>query len=396
MQLEHGTGGADRAAVFYEDFSDGVSDAKWMFVNKVWGLGNCGVDPRLAKIEKDVVDGVEKNVLVVGAIGDEYAGTAKFGFPCRGSKRRCSDNTRVGSVIRTRRFFGSGIFEIEARIGDHSEVAKKTDCAKGLCIAFWTFHYEEHYDGKDDPQFSPFNCYKPKDDTAYTVINSEIDVIELGKAGNVNDVMCTTYEYEHKHSSNHYPLPPGVDLADGKYHKFKAVWRTHLVPSQCLEVKAGRGNDGIYCVKSPNQDEIGRPVVQDAVSGEYLMPRGKVVETYIDGVKVGENVEEVPCVAAPLNLGVWMPFWVGPAPWSRSEAVKISSLKITPLCDAGDVFCQRSEASPCPSHNGTLPRDYVETRPAPKGYAWPSLFRATLYGNAEPGDADKGKSTAAE
>ncbi|HYG34708.1 MAG TPA: hypothetical protein VEC99_07990 [Clostridia bacterium] len=61
-----------------------------------------------------------------------------------------------------------------------------------------------------------------------------------------------------------------------------------------------------------------------------------MVQHWIDGQKIGENTRHVPCMAAQLNIGVWLPEWAGPAPW-KSASVSFASVKIWQYEDEGDV-----------------------------------------------------------
>ncbi|HYE99723.1 MAG TPA: hypothetical protein VEJ18_12475, partial [Planctomycetota bacterium] len=68
----------------------------------------------------------------------------------------------------------------------------------------------------------------------------------------------------------------------------------------------------------------------------YALYAGAKATHWIDGRKVAENDRFVPCMAAQLNLGVWLPHWAGPAAW-KTSAVRFGRVRIWQFDDPGDV-----------------------------------------------------------
>src|SRR5690349_4653620 len=95
----------DRAKLaFEEDWSSGKIDAKrWYVPRKKWGQGNHGVSPDNVRIDRDIVDGKERPVLVCQANGDLYDGSV-VGYD--------GQRTRVGGMVVTRDFFASGRYQV--------------------------------------------------------------------------------------------------------------------------------------------------------------------------------------------------------------------------------------------------------------------------------------------
>ena len=117
---------------FYEDFSGSSLDTdKWLAAEKNWG-GTVNEDG----VTKDYNGGVTaENVsvsdgkLVLKGLGNRYEGNQR-GINRDGSRR--SDGKRCGGAVATKEYFGSGSYEIRARIAPEL----------GCCSAMWTFEYE--------------------------------------------------------------------------------------------------------------------------------------------------------------------------------------------------------------------------------------------------------------
>jgi hypothetical protein len=69
---------------------------------------------------------------------------------------------------------------------------------------------------------------------------------------------------------------------------------------------------------------------------QYAVCAGEKALHWIDGRQVAASVKFVPSMAAQLTLGVWLPKWGGPAPWSVST-VSFKSVKVWQFDDSGDV-----------------------------------------------------------
>ena len=116
---------------FVEDFSDGLKSTSF-YVAKVKGC--CDEDKynktnkfgKNINVIKDVVNGVEKNVLALTAWSEDNPSL------CPGPRCR-KDVTSNGAVVSAN-IYGSGRYEVIANVAN----------ASGLVWAIWTFHYEEH------------------------------------------------------------------------------------------------------------------------------------------------------------------------------------------------------------------------------------------------------------
>jgi hypothetical protein len=133
-----------RTTSFHENFNKGLLSENFVILKQKGSIKD-NVD-----IVKDVVDGIEQNVL-------------RLQMHAAGS----GDNWYVesGAVVQTRDFFASGRYELKAKVPR----------VEGMIWALWTFHYETHYDaahlpaGEEDSQFVP-------DVTGYiSRLNHEID-----------------------------------------------------------------------------------------------------------------------------------------------------------------------------------------------------------------------------
>jgi hypothetical protein len=120
-----------RTSAFYDDFSGGLR-------NESWGIalakGCCDFEPavglnpfrRNLNIVVDEVNGVQKQVLAMTAWNEDDASS------CPGPA--CFKNVRSSGTVSTTDIFGSGRYEVVAKVAN----------ASGLVWALWTFHYEEH------------------------------------------------------------------------------------------------------------------------------------------------------------------------------------------------------------------------------------------------------------
>lgn len=186
--------------VFFEDFSGGSLDTdKWLIVEKNWG-GTVNADG----VTEDYNGGViAENVklrdgkLVLTGLGNEYNGELKG---INRDKSRRSDGKRCGGAIATRDYFGSGSYEIRAKIAPEL----------GCCSAMWTFEYEENYSG----------------DTL-NIVNHEIDIEFPGRNPNddlsLSHALCTTWVTEDDYKSKSVDCG---DQADGEFHTYRFDWHT--------------------------------------------------------------------------------------------------------------------------------------------------------------------------
>lgn len=193
---------AEDTEVFFDDFSGSHLDTdRWLIAQKNWG-GKITVDGKQVDYNGGVV---ADNVFVSGGSlrltghGDLYTGDIP-GINRDGSLRE--DGKRCGAAIATKDYFGSGSYEIRAKIAPEL----------GCCSAMWTFEYEEDYSGDD-----------------LKVINHEIDIEFPGRNAkdepSLDHVLCTTWvgegDDEHKTGS---PMC-GVQT-DGEFHTYRFDWHT--------------------------------------------------------------------------------------------------------------------------------------------------------------------------
>ncbi|HSU67197.1 MAG TPA: hypothetical protein VLJ39_10010, partial [Tepidisphaeraceae bacterium] len=85
----------------------------------------------------------------------------------------------------------------------------------------------------------------------------------------------------------------------------------------------------------PFEQYLGNPLKKLAAN-RYAVYMGDRADHYIDGHKVAENTRFVPCMAAQLTVGIWLPDWAGKAPW-ETASVSFASVRVWQFDDAGDV-----------------------------------------------------------
>ena len=186
--------------VFYEDFSGfELATDKWLIAEKNWG-GTVTVDG----VEQDYNGGViadnvavrDGNLILTG-LGNNYTGGLR-GINRDKSSR--TDGKRCGGAVATREYFGSGSYEIRAKIAPEL----------GCCSAMWTFEYEEDYSGGE-----------------LKITNHEIDIEFPGRDANndfsLSHVLCTTWLTEEDYKT--YSVYCG-DQTDGEFHTYRFDWHT--------------------------------------------------------------------------------------------------------------------------------------------------------------------------
>jgi hypothetical protein len=319
---------------FEEDWSSGrIDPARWYALRKKWGAGNHGVVPENVRIEKDVVDGKPRNVLVCEAHGDAYDG------PVVGLWGR---KERVGGVLVSKPFFASGRFEVAMKIGRAAPYADgPADPRKpsGCVPAIWTFAYrwvEVSRKPVDDfvpgaPLYNPFIKAYGIGANEYW---SELDFPEFGKNGDFSRAMYNTFS-PGRHDSRMFDV--GF-AADGEWHTYVTDWRTKLVPLPEVTDAHVVQHGGFWWVKDkavPFESYLAHPLKRLGPN-RYAAYAGDRATHWIDGRKVGENRRFVPAYAAQLNLGVWLPDWAGPARWKTAD-VRFASIRIWQYDDPGDV-----------------------------------------------------------
>lgn len=260
--------------VFFDDFSSGSVDYenKWFPFNSNWGgtevcdgqetCYNGGVICENIRVSPD-------GILVIDAHGDRYTGDVR-GVYRRGLERK--DNTRVGGVLRTRKAFGSGSYEMLVK-----------PCPQiGTCTAFWTFQYEEEPNGH--------------------VVNHEIDIEIPGRVTPETReeafayCLCNNWTGLYESENNCNRIPAGCRLDDRKFHHFRIDWHT------------GDSEKGIE-------------------------PR---TEFYIDGRLICTETRNVPVNAGEFFIGVWFPNrWEG-IPDFDTDVCEVKWIRITPFFESGD------------------------------------------------------------
>lgn len=260
--------------VFYDDFSgDTLDETKWIPANRSWGgwIEEDGVrkDYNGGVVPANV--SVRDGKLILTGHGNRYTGDVP-GIWRDGSVRE--DGIRTGACVYTREFYGSGTYEVYARISPEP----------GGCSAIWTFEWEQE----------PLTGH---------VINHEIDIELPGRPGaEIRDMdfdyaLCNTWigEESNECTVNYQHLPTRVD--DGEYHLFRFDWHTG-----------------------------------DKETGEK-----KRVDFYLDGEYLCTSTRFVPTNPGQLWLGLWFPLnWAGEPDFDTST-FEIDWVRITPYHESGDT-----------------------------------------------------------
>lgn len=268
--------------VFIDNFEGNSLDQnKWLIAYKNWGgKDSSGKDYNGGVVPSNV--SVSNGKLKLRGQGNNYEGD-NLGINKNGSKR--SDGKRVGAAIATKEYYGSGSYEVVAKVAP----------ALGACSAIWTFEYEEYYPGDEKYKKMPVGG------NDYYAVNHEIDIEMPGRpnAAKVDQsfeyALCNTWTGENssEYTTNYTKLPQIQN--DGKFHKYRFDWHT--------------GDD--------NQQ-----------------PR---VEFYFDDVLVYTSTTNIPTNASRLWIGLWFPNkWAG-IPNFDTTMFEVDSVKITPFNEAGDT-----------------------------------------------------------
>ena len=318
----------------YEDWGGGrIDSARWYVPRKKWGQGNNGVSPANVRIERDVVADLTRNVLVCQANGDEYEGPV-VGYD--------GQRSRVGGIIVTRDFFASGRYEVVMKIGGTEKIDGGPDDParpKGSVPAVWTYGYRFVEVPKDrmDSFLRSQPLYNPHMKAYGQGVNeywSELDFPEFGKGGDFDKALYNTF-LQNKHQPRTFEVRP---MIDGRYHTLTTEWRTKLVPIDGVSDAQVAENGGYWWVQDRNipfNRYFGNPLKRLG-KDRYAVYSGDRATHYLDGIRVGENPTFVPCMAAQLTIGVWLPGWGGPAPWKQAS-VSFASVRVWQFNDEGDV-----------------------------------------------------------
>jgi len=179
--------------VFYDDFQQGFDFNKWVVIRKKFGKNNNGIVPLNVDINDDY--------LILRANGDLYNGPVQGVEKSGGTYPYNGQRTRVGGGVFTKQYFGSGTYEVRAKVMPYF----------GAYSAFWTFFYEE--------------------DAGKVVYNDEIDIELPGRpspSGNANFgyILGNTFRTEVDLQTNFIDQQKvtGVLLNDGLFHTYRFDW----------------------------------------------------------------------------------------------------------------------------------------------------------------------------
>ena len=186
--------------VFYDDFSGAAPDSeKWLIAEKNWG-GTVTENGRTSDYNGGVIAenvSVRNGALILTGHGNQYDGPL-CGINRDGSER--PDGKRCGGAVATREYYGSGRYEIRAKIAPEL----------GCCSAMWTFEYEEDDSGD-----------------SLKITNHEIDIEFPGRDDDdgfsLSHALCTTWVTETDYKTKSVPCG---NQADGEYHIYRFDWHT--------------------------------------------------------------------------------------------------------------------------------------------------------------------------
>lgn len=316
----------DGKLVFEEDWSSGRLDpSRWYAMRRHWGGGNHGVVPENVSVREETVpDGSKRHVLVCLARGDRYHGpvTGMWGKPAR-----------VGGVVATHAFFGSGRFEVSMRVGT------KTPLPKGMIPAIWiyagqTFPVAPELADDYVPSQPLYQPYLQEWGRGIGFYTSELDFPELGKGGDYNHCLCNSFINKRSHIQT---IPLAAPM-DAEFHTWSVDWRTHLRELPGLrddQVAEHLGYWWVRDLKVPFESYQGHPLKRLGPD-RYAVHEGRIAVFALDGAIIGQSTTHVPSMPAQMTLGVWLPDWAGPADWETAE-VAFGKVRIWQYGDPGDA-----------------------------------------------------------
>mmetsp|Transcript_27992 Transcript_27992/g.59712 ORF Transcript_27992/g.59712 Transcript_27992/m.59712 type:complete len:624 (-) Transcript_27992:13-1884(-) len=187
---------------FYDDFSAGLDESKWLTAEKSWGGGADGFTNG-GVVAENVVANVTAGTIVFNAHGNFYNGDV---MGINKDLTRQTTGVRTGGAIATRQYLGAGSYEIKMKIAGEL----------GVCSAIWTFFYN------DDDYCSSGDA----------IINHEIDIELPGRpSAATNDIdfsqaLLNTWigEIGSLYEAGYTSLDKDVD--DDVFHTWRFDWHT--------------------------------------------------------------------------------------------------------------------------------------------------------------------------
>jgi beta-glucanase (GH16 family) len=282
--------------VFCDDFcGTELNTAKWWYGRNHWGNGktfkNNGVAP------ENVI--IKNNKAYFGANGDNYSGPIKGITKSKGSFAQDAPGKRVGGILVSDEYLGSGKYEIRMKLPPKL----------GVCSAIWTFHYQEVY--QDNPAYQDlinkgYDAQGNDNDGRYVTVNHEID-IEIPSAPKTGDqYKDCSYEYarlntwhtEVNYTDNFQHM--GFNQSDGQFHTYRFDWHT------------GGGAEKAR------------------------------VDFYLDDKFIYTTTAHIPDIKGRLTLGTWFPEWAGGKADFDRIFLEIDWVKVTPFNEPNDQNVRES------------------------------------------------------
>lgn len=187
---------------FYDDFSSGLDETKWLTAEKSWGsvagFTNGGV------VAENVVANITAGTIIFNAHGNYYDG---YVTGINKDLSRQTTGVRTGGAIATRQYFGAGSYEVKMKIAPEL----------GVSSAIWTFFYND-----DD------YCRSGRD----PIVNHEIDIELPGRPSGAHtnmdfsQALMNTWigEIPSLYEPGYTHLPYHVD--DDAFHTWRFDWHT--------------------------------------------------------------------------------------------------------------------------------------------------------------------------
>ena len=185
---------------FYDDFSNGLDENKWLVAHKSWGSGGDYINGGV--VAENVAVDAESGTVLLKAHGNQYTGSV---MGVNKDLTRQTTGVRTGSAIATRQYLGAGSYEVRMKV-----IGKL-----GVSSAIWTFFYsDDDYNNDGSP-----------------IVNHEIDIELPGRPAapatgmDFGQVLLNTWigELESLYETG-YTTIPFVD--DDEFHTWRFDWHT--------------------------------------------------------------------------------------------------------------------------------------------------------------------------